>query len=745
MPDEQTKPQTISEYVRGTLRRAIADALHDVRLPGADAWYEAQRRYYDDIEAALIPLLRKAVPEKLWDQQGLETVKQIWQEMTQPKGFAWGSIASGIISDVVSSPIGAVLYIWGEIAKQNLLEDHPITIPEPGVLIRAAYAEPHHMRLIDEWWRKLGVGNIAGHMITEAMREHLPPELLQALVLEKAWTEKDAAKELAWTGYDPQHIPDVLWYYLDRADITDMIRAWWRGKLKWSAVLIEAHKRGWTDEMAHAIAETMRPIYTPDMAMTAWWRHLLSWDQAVWHLQAAGYPPESYTVIQEALRPRLTPPTLIEAYYRRYITITGYLQYMQELGYRPIDAMIQLWASTQLLSPSDIQVLWYRHRGYGQDWGTLLRMLSYLPIEEQRSIYSTLDQLDPQARAQLTAPQTWMDLEHDDMLLQQGYTQQQVEMIRSLYPYIPSVPDLVRMAVRDTWNEPIVRKYGYDEDFPAAYVYWCLKQGLTPEWALRYWRAHWELPSPTMGYEMYQRGIITRQELEELLRIADYPRYWRDKMIEIAYTPITRVDIRRLYQTGVIKTHEELVKRYKDIGYSPENAELLAKFTEKMYSTKEKDLTRADVLGLYADGILDASEAKDELLKMGYDEDEAELLVERQTLRLIKQARANELARVKEEYLKGLKPEPQIMSELISMGYTTAEVARYMRRWATDRAKAAPVPSVDDLIRFRQHGVITDDQLRTELANRHVPNKYIEWWAKYAAATATGGARYARH
>jgi hypothetical protein len=212
-------------------------------------------------------------------------------------------------------------------------------------------------------------------------------------------------------------------------------------------------------------------------------------------------------------------------------------------------------------------------------------------------------------------------------------------------------------------------------------------------------------------------------------------------MIEIAYTPITRVDIRRLYQTGVIKTHEDLVKRYKEIGYSPENAELLAQFTERMYSTKEKDLTRADVLGLYADGILEAADAKDELVKMGYDEDEAELLIERQTLRLIKQARRDELNRVKEEYLKGLKPEPQIMSELISMGYTAAEVARYMRRWATDRAKAAPVPSVDDLIRFRQQGIIDDSVLTKELQARHVPQQYVDMWVRYARATARGGAK----
>jgi len=743
MPEEQTKPQTISEYVRGTLRRAIADALHDVRLPGADAWYEAQRRYYDDIEAGLIPHLQRVVPPKLWDQPGLETLKELWTEMTQPKGYIWGTIASGIVSDTILSPLGGALSVWAEMARQYTLEQHQITIPEPGVLIRAAYAEPEQMDQIRTWWRKLGVGNTAGHMITEAMREHLPPDMVVALMAEGVWTGKDATTELAWTGYDPQHIPYVLWYYMARADIGDLVRAYWRGKVQWDMVLEEGRKRGWPDEMVHALADTMRPIYTPDLAMTAWWRHLLSWDQATWHLQAAGYPPESYTVIQEALRPRLTPPTLIEAYYRRYVTLPGYLQYMQELGYRPVDAMIQLWASTQLLSPSDVQELWYRHRGYGQDWGTLLRMLSYLPAEEQRSIYSTLDQLDPQARAQLTAPRTWMDLEHDDMLLQLGYTQQQVEMIRSLYPYIPSVPDLVRMAVRDTWNEAVVRKYGYDEDFPAAYVYWCLKQGLTPEWALRYWRAHWELPSPTMGYEMYQRGIITRQELEDLLRIADYPRYWRDKMIEIAYTPITRVDIRRLYQTGVIKTHEDLVRRYKDIGYSPENAELLAQFTEKMYSTKEKDLTRADVLGLYADGILEAPEAMEELVKMGYDEDEAELLVERQTLRLIKQARRDELNRIKEEYTKGLKTEPQIMSELISMGYTTAEVARYMRRWATDRAKAAPVPSVDDLIRFRQQGIIDDAVLTTELQARHVPQRYIDMWVRYARATARGGMRHA--
>jgi len=743
MPDEPTKPQTISEYVRGTLRRAIADALHDVRLPTADAWYEAQRRYYDDIEEGLIPHLQRVLPDKLWDQPGLESIKELWQEMTQPKGYIWGTIATGIVSHTILSPLGGALSVWAEMARQYTLEQHRITIPEPAVLIRGRYAAPAYGEIIDRWWGKLGVNMTARYMITESMREHLTPEMVVALMAEGVWTGMDAAAELAWSGYDPQHIPYVFWYYTARADIGDLVRAYWRGRTKWEMVLEEGRKRGWPEEMVHALAETMRPIYTPDMVMTAWWRHLLSWDQATWHLQAAGYPPESYAVIQEALRPRLTPPTLIDAYYRRYVTLPGYLQYMQELGYRPVDAMMQLWASTQLLSPSAVQELWYRHRGYGRDWGMLLRLLSYLPAEEQRRIYSTLDQLDPQARAQLTVPQTWMDLEHDDMLMQLGYTHQQVEMIRSLYPYIPSVPDLVRMAVRDTWNEPTVRKYGYDEDFPAAYVYWCLKQGLTPEWALRYWRAHWELPSPTMGYEMYQRGIITRQELEDLLRIADYPRYWRDKMIEIAYTPITRVDIRRLYQTGVIKTHDELVRRYKDIGYSPENAELLARFTEKMYSTKERDLTRADVLGLYADGILEATEAVDELVKMGYDEDEAELLIERQTLRLINQMRSNELTRIKTEYLKGLKTEPQIMSELISMGYTAAEVSRSMRRWAADRARAAPLPSVDDLIRFRQRYVIDDAVLARELQARHVPPQYIDMWVRYARATARGGVRRA--
>ena len=81
-----------------------------------------------------------------------------------------------------------------------------------------------------------------------------------------------------------------------------------------------------------------------------------------------------------------------------------------------------------------------------------------------------------------------------------------------------------------------------------------------------YWRAHWELPSPTTGFEMLHRlhpdvlEVIGEKykemglnpddlktdldTLKELLKISDYPKYWRDRLAAISYSPLTRVDLR---------------------------------------------------------------------------------------------------------------------------------------------------------------------------------------------------------
>lgn len=222
-------------------------------------------------------------------------------------------------------------------------------------------------------------------------------------------------------------------------------------------------------------------------------------------------------------------------------------------------------------------------------------------------------------------------------LKKRGYPEFDIERVMALSKVIPGVQDLISMAVRDAWNEDAVRRFGYDEGFPVEVGQWTAKQGLSSDWALRYWRAHWNLPSPTQGFEMVQRlrpGRVkepfTQDDLFTLLKVADYPQYFRDKLMQIAYNVVTRVDIRRLFAEGIY-SEDDVYQKYLDAGYSPQDAKDLADYTiknqtdtEEGKKEKRKRLTLSAVITLFKKGQIDEVKAVSKLAELNYYQEDIE-------------------------------------------------------------------------------------------------------------------------
>jgi len=139
------------------------------------------------------------------------------------------------------------------------------------------------------------------------------------------------------------------------------------------------------------------------------------------------------------------------------------------------------------------------------------------------------------------------------------FTKDLADKFVKISEFIPSPTDMIRFAVREVFTPAIVEKYKMDEDFPKEFVAWFEKVGGTEEMAKFFWRAHWELPSVTQGYEMLHRGIINMDDLKTLMRTLDINPFWRDKLIEISYLPFTRVDVRRMFRFGVLD-YEEVIR-----------------------------------------------------------------------------------------------------------------------------------------------------------------------------------------
>ncbi len=225
-------------------------------------------------------------------------------------------------------------------------------------------------------------------------------------------------------------------------------------------------------------------------------------------------------------------------------------------------------------------------------------------------------------------------------LNQIGYESREISLLLHITEVIPNVGDLLRMAVREAFSPDVVKRFQYDEAFPGDVVQYARQQGLSEDWVKRYWYAHWELPSPNQAFEMLHRlrpgttdNPFTTDDLDLLLRTADYPSYFRKRLTAISYQPVTRVDIRRMYKLGVY-TAAMLPGKYQDIGYNEKDAKDLADFTVKYESGSSEDkdseikgLTEAVSKRMFMKGLINRDQYKKRLTDLKYPADVAELII----------------------------------------------------------------------------------------------------------------------
>ncbi len=279
--------------------------------------------------------------------------------------------------------------------------------------------------------------------------------------------------------------------------------------------------------------------------------------------------------------------------------------------------------------------------------------------------------------------------EHDELLRGYGYTKDNIELFKALYVLIPTPQDLIRMGVREVFTPEVAQKFGQFEDFPKPFADWAAKIGINEQWAKNYWAAHWELPSATMGFEMLHRGVIDDNELKLLLRALDVMPYWRERLIQISYNPLTRVDIRRMFQAGVLNK-EQVTKAYLDLGYDQQKAGWLTEFTIRYYSPEDqsqqdefKSLARSTYSQAYKRKLISKEEYTAFLINLKYYPDDVTLLVQLDDYAILAGDKLFELGDYRKELLKlsltaydrGLLSKSEITSVLTDLSYEENEIA----------------------------------------------------------------------
>ena len=350
----------------------------------------------------------------------------------------------------------------------------------------------------------------------------------------------------------------------------------------------------------------------------------------------------------------------------------GYLEPMQRLqSYRAEHDL-----HTARFNPSELVTGLWRHVIGEETANSQLNDTGYMPnsLEFYKRILAPLLNITDIATLQWRG-----EISEDDArrrLEELGYSSENARLIQSLFPVIPSISDLVMMAVKEAFSPEIAQRFGQYEDFPEEVAQWAAKQGLSREWAQRYWAAHWDLPSATQGFEMFQRGIIGEDDLKLLLKALDVMPFWRDKLIQIAYTPFTRVDIRRMYDENVI-TEQEVYRTYRDIGYDDWHAQKLTEWTVSQTRSANKELTKQELLTGYRRGLLTEGEARSRLQELGYKQEDIDYYIRYTDWQRSNDRTAPDKALAKGDlvssYKQGVMSRQELLDALSNLGYDETE------------------------------------------------------------------------
>lgn len=290
-----------------------------------------------------------------------------------------------------------------------------------------------------------------------------------------------------------------------------------------------------------------------------------------------------------------------------------------------------------------------------------------------------------------------------------GYTDTRTSEIIQTWELLPSPQDLFLMVAHEAFEPDMYTKLGLDQEFPTEQVKWLKEQGISENWAEKYWIAHWAQPSIGQGFEMLHRGVIDLDTLDLLFRAVEIPNFWRDKLTQIAYTPLARVDVRRMHDLGVIDD-EKLIKSYLDLGYSPENAVNMANFTIKYNAESRASLTRSTILTSYSEGLLSRTDTINLLKEQDYTDEVAEYYVSLEDFNKAKEVQDLTIKNLEEKYKLGINDQTYTRDSLTKMGLLADKIDALLESWDIELYKYQRLPSKSDLDNFLVYGIIDENE-----------------------------------
>ena len=312
-------------------------------------------------------------------------------------------------------------------------------------------------------------------------------------------------------------------------------------------------------------------------------------------------------------------------------------------------------------------------------------------------------------------------------LNQRGYTDTRAKEILSVWKYIPSLPDLMRLASGNAFDANLVTKYGLNDDLPGEVLEWGKKQGIPEEWIRKFWTTRWWKPAPSMALEMQKRGLIGQEEVDDVFDFAEVPEFYRDKLTSLSYQQYSRIDIRRMHKAGTLGD-ADLIPSFKAIGFDDEKAAQMAAYTIQYNNSSYKDLGQSQVIKAYRESMIARDDAHDLLGNLNFDEPTIEWLLSMADWDEQLEIQQIYVDSIQTRYKDALLGENETRAALMKLNLPGARIDALIEKWKPNRITERKMPSKTDLDKMYRGKIIDPDTYKSEMYKLGYSWQYTSWY-----------------
>lgn len=438
---------------------------------------------------------------------------------------------------------------------------------------------------------------------------------------------------------------------------------------------------------------TTNQIFDPQTAATLAARGIISKEFAKSESSGGGFDDPHQTWLQEA---QVAYPTLDVALRLLNLDLATEAEVQQWLERQavPADHWGRLMALRRLLlSPADLALA--NLRGFMSD-GTMNGYAKQLGLSEADMAVLVQNTGEPPGLMQLL----------------EAYRRQFIDQERLAH-------GIKQSRVRDEWID-VVEKLRY-APMPTADAITALvrgyigpeearqiadQNGLIPSQFDTLWHAHGRPIADGQALELYNRGLMTAEQVKQVVRESDVKDEYVDSVLQLHLKLLPYFEVKAILAAGVRSKEwgvEQLVKQ----GYSTDEADAVAAASTAPKTAALKTITETQIMELYENRDISAEQARELLKNIGYEKDETNYILDAIEAKASLAEQTKAVNAVRATYLVDRITLDDARNQLDALGVQSGRRDMLLKDWQTERAGIVKVPTEGQFASAVYYDIVT--------------------------------------